>query len=164
MEDPTPPGTLRPTTLEQADVYLCGAMTAVSWFDARKWRKYAAIALGNAGLKVLDPCDRDFTGKQMENMETIVHLDLADIGRSKAILVNGNVPSWGSAMEVVHATAGKKLVVTIFDGYVEDVAMDADVHKPTISPWLVYFSDLVVPTVDEACDYLINKLTVKETT
>ena len=161
MEEPTH---LRPVDLEQADVYFCGAMTDVSWMDARKWRKYAAIALRNAGLKTLDPTDRDFSGKQIENRETIVHLDLADIGRSRALLVNGNHPSWGSAMELIHAAAGKKLVVTWVDGYDDRVEGERDVHAPRVSPWLVYYSDIVVPALDLAIDELITRLAGTPTT
>lgn len=68
---------------------------------------------------------RDYRGKESENVAAIVEGDLADIANCDAVLAYCWQPSYGTAMEIRHAAAERKIPVHV-------------VATPPISPWLAY--------------------------
>lgn len=111
-------------------VYLGGPIFGMMDNDCKSWRKYSRAFLGQFGIGVIDPMERDYrqlcpnTGPLIQ--EVIVEPDLRDLGRADALLVNAVVPSWGTAMEVYHywTICRRKTVVAV-------------VPPGVVSPWLV---------------------------
>lgn len=122
-------------------VYLCGGIQGLSDAEAATWRETTKRLLN---VLVLDPLRRDYRGKEAGNAAEIVTNDLADISDCDVLLVNGSQPSWGTAMEIVYAAVGNKAIVVFGAG-----------ECP--SPWLVYHAKELLPTVEEACDYINNQ-------
>ncbi len=94
---------------------------------------------------------RDYRGREDDCSNEIVEDDLADIRNSRYILVNATVPSWGTAMEVRAASE-------LGPGpYLFDPFIIAFTDKTSVSPWLRYHTNVIVNTVEEACN-IINKI------
>lgn len=119
-------------------VYLAGPIFGKSDEDCMAWR---GEARGLLKAHVLDPMDRDYRGREDENVAAIVEGDKRDIDSCDVLLVNAlHGPSWGTAMEVLYARdAGKRVVV---------------VGDPPVSPWLRHHSVIVVPRLDTACSII----------
>jgi nucleoside 2-deoxyribosyltransferase len=124
-------------------VYLCGGINGLTDAECKNWRSQAALLL--PGINVLDPMTRDYRGKEAENFKAIVDGDLSDITMSDIILVKGDRPSWGTAMEIVYAHQLQKLVVVF--GVVE-----------SCSPWLRYHAQALFQTIEESCQYIMDQL------
>ena len=116
-------------------IYLCGAINGCSDQEAKGWREYAKIKLGN--YNILDPMRRDFRGIEDANVENIVAGDYEDIYDSDIILVAADKPSWGTAMEIHQAYMQNKVIITVCS-------------QERISPWLRYHSTAIYKTLDEA--------------
>jgi len=116
-------------------VYVSGAITWVEKASAR-WRKQWLRKLEESDFKVFDPLLHD--DKQLESqVNTIVRRDIRRILTSDVVLVNGNYPSWGSAMEVIYSRIFGTKVYTVYD-------------KPKEAPvWLTYHSDRVFKSLDD---------------
>ena len=128
----------RPTT-----VYLCGPINGKSDEECNGWRSRAKRLLGDS-VRVLDPMDRDFRGNEDLNVGEIVIGDLRDIGESDILLVNSEVPSWGTAMEVRTAFVDGKTVV-------------AFMASKKRSPWLRWHTAAICDTVEEACGLIVKE-------
>lgn len=124
-------------------VYLCGPINGKSDEECNGWRSRAKHLLGDA-VRVLDPMDRDFRGKEDLNVDEIVLGDLRDIGESDIILVNSESPSWGTAMEVRAAFVDGKTVV-------------AFMSSQRRSPWLRWHTAAICDTVEEACGRILKE-------
>lgn len=114
--------------------------------------------------KCLDPMRRDYRGvSQSERsgsyaangeketmpwwvVKEIVELDKIDITRCDVVLANmlPDKTKTGSNMEIIYAWMLGKLVVIVHDP-----------NKP-ISPWHRYHAQKIVPTLEEALDYIKN--------
>ena len=88
--------------------------------------------------------DRDYRGRELEQhiADEIVEQDKADIESSDTVLVYFDRPSVGTAMEIYFAKMLRKFIVVV------------DVSGAPLSPWLVYHSDRIVKTLDEAIELL----------
>jgi hypothetical protein len=117
--------------------YLCGGINGLNDADCRDWREVAKSILKT---ETLDPMRRDYRGIEDSNVGDIVSGDLEDIGRSIFAVVNATKPSWGTAMEVreLHVQ-GKRIAAFIGD-------------TKRVSPWLRYHCDVLLPTVEDACE------------
>lgn len=115
-------------------VYLAGPINGCDDSQANDWRTEAKKWI----LSYRDPMDRDYRGKEDENVAAIVHGDMNDIRGCDAILANCPFPSVGTSMEILYAKhcLGKR-VVTI-------VPKDA-----RISPWLHHHSDAIVNSLED---------------
>lgn len=117
-------------------LYLAGAINGMSDEEANGWRTEAKAALGEL-YNILDPMARDYRGAEAKNVDEIVHGDLADIEASHVLLIRADRPSWGTGAEVPLAFyAGKRNIAW---GVGERV-----------SPWLLYHTAAVVPTLADA--------------
>jgi nucleoside 2-deoxyribosyltransferase len=123
--------------------YLAGAILGQSDAECREWRKDAAKALAEIGVEALDPLRRDFRGVEVENMSVIIDANIADIEASDIVLVKGNIPSWGTAMEIVYAYGMDKFIVVWGVGDV-------------ISPWLKFHTDAQEKTMELALARIVE--------
>lgn len=121
-------------------VYLGGPINGCTDEEANGWRTEAKRLLEGLAHTCVDPMRRDYRGREMEPgvAEEIVDGDKRDIDSCDLILMNCPKPSVGSSMEVLYAWERDKRVVVV---HPED-------DKP--SPWLVYHSDAIYPSVREA--------------
>lgn len=124
-------------------VYLCGPINGKTDEECNGWRSRAKELLGDA-VRVLDPMDRDFRGKEDLNVGEIVLGDLRDISKSDIILVNSESPSWGTAMEVREAFVSDKTVV-------------AFMASQRRSSWLRWHTATICDTVEEACGLIVKE-------
>ena len=120
-------------------IYLAGAIGGLTFEEANSWRKEAYDALSSD--HVLNPMRRDFTKNPSASMNEIITLDKYDIDRADILLVNGNIPSWGTAMEVLHAWNKGKIIVTF-------------ASDPASPVWLAYHSTKIFNSLSEAIIYI----------
>jgi len=107
--------------------------------ECRDWREFVKRRLR---CRTLDPMIRDYRDNLMDGMLDMVLNDKADIDASDAILVNFVKPSVGTSMEVLYGWERGKTIVLI-------APSDA-----VISPWLIYHSHYVFPSVEEAVAFM----------
>ena len=132
-------------TIERKIVYLSGPIMDEHEGTARRWRTVAKERL-QAYFGLLDPMRRQFVDRQVDSANEIVEFDLQDIRDCDIVLVNYCKPSIGTSMEVFYAAHDLgKFVVTFSPFAFRDC-----------SPWMVRFSTKILPTVEEACQYLIR--------
>jgi len=123
----------------QKTIYLCGGINGLSDSDSMDWREATKVALSGK-FTFLDPMRRDYRGKEDDNVAEIVAGDLADIAASDIILVAGDRPSWGTAMECFHGASIGKRVATVCGG--------------RVSPWLRHHSEVICPSFQAAWEVL----------
>jgi hypothetical protein len=119
-------------------VYLAGPINGCSDDECKDWRRYATAEIG-AG-NVFDPMVRDYRGREGEPgiAQAIVEQDKADIFNATDVLVYFDRPSVGTSMEVLHAwQIGRRVWV-------------ANLSGKAPSPWLVYHSRCISPSLPEA--------------
>jgi nucleoside 2-deoxyribosyltransferase len=108
-------------------IYLAGPINGCTDAEAHGWRTILKQHLrndadftateemlsGSADVLILDPMRRDYRGVALtdELRQKLVYDDLADIARSDIIVVNCSRPSWGTAMEIVHAAQMGKTIL-----------------------------------------------------
>ena len=117
---------------ERRPVYLAGPIFGCTDEACMRWRQEARHIVGS----VLDPMVRDYRGQEATNAEAIVRGDLADIASCRAVLVNAERASWGTAMEIVYATMFRIPVVAFCSG--------------PVSPWLQVHANAVYASQDDA--------------
>jgi len=80
-------------------VYLCGPIRGRTDAECYGWREIAKEAFPDA----TDPMRRDYRGVESLNINNIVTKDKEDIRKADIVLANCEVPSWGTAMEILYA-------------------------------------------------------------
>jgi hypothetical protein len=128
-------------------IYLAGPINGCNDDEANGWRDKFMHRLPRCGF--LDPMVRDYRGREDECVQEIVEGDKADIGESDVFLAYCWQSSWGTAMEILHAYnlfrfQPKRLhsvVLVIPEG-------------TRISPWQRYHSDVIVPTLELAAQWI----------
>ena len=93
------------------------------------------------GHEILDPMKKDYRGVTDEKFREIVERDKALIDRCDVLLVNHSKPSVGTSMEILYAWEKGKEVILIS----EDEAL---------SPWLLYHSNKVFHSLEDAIVHL----------
>ena len=126
-------------------IYLCGGINNLSDSECKDWREAVKERLAGK-YEFLDPMRRDYRGREAESVHEIVEGDKVDIDHSDILLVNANKPSWGTAMEIMYAFDFGEDKITTY------IVCDSD--RP--SPWLIYHSDKIFKTFDEAIEFLNN--------
>lgn len=116
-------------------IYLAGPINGCTDDEANSWRDLAKREFGAANC--LDPMRRDYRGVELENVDEIVHGDLADIDMSSVVLANCWSPSYGTAMELWYAHTEYKPVVVM-----------SPPDMP-VSPWLAYVASKVTHDLTE---------------
>lgn len=107
-------------------VYLAGPINGCSDSECIDWREQVKLWL-HPDIEVIDPMDRDYRGRELENMEDIIHADKKDIHSSDIILANITKPSAGTSME-------------IFWGWTLGIGTYAFTENDpnSVSPWIAY--------------------------
>lgn len=117
-------------------IYLCGPINGRSTRACKAWREKAKALLGRP---TKDPMDRDYRGKEAENLKILVEKDKEEIRGCIAVLAYVDKPSIGTAMEILYA----------WERNIKVVVVNATGKPP--SPWLAYHADLIVETLEDAC-------------
>jgi hypothetical protein len=99
--------------LAPRSVYLCGGINGLGDAECNGWRAVARDGL--PGVRILDPMDRDYRGREDEFLSEIVKGDKRNILEADVVLVNASRPSWGTAMEVLFAWEQNKPVVAFLE-------------------------------------------------
>lgn len=122
-------------------VYLCGPINGCTDEEAKDWRTYCAEKLNGT---CFDPMVRDYRGRELDPgiAAEIVENDKSDILQCDSLLVYYEKPSVGTSMEVLFA----------YDNGIPAVVVDKS-GKP-LSPWFVYHSSAVFPSLDAAVSFL----------
>lgn len=123
-------------------IYLAGGIFGLTDAQCNDWRDKVMKEL--AGLyKFRNPMVRNYRGKELDPgiVEEIVTLDKKDIRESDIVLVMAQTPSWGTAMEILYAYENGKDVISI-------------VQQGRVSPWVIYHSNSLFLSLDEALEVL----------
>ena len=136
-------------------IYLAGPINACNDKEASDWREYLKTKFNPVHLHsyaklldqyiFIDPMTRDFRGVEGNHTHGIVEGDLRDIEQSDILVANTWQPSFGTAMEIFHAKRlGKHVIIMHPEG--------------PISPWLSYFSNQIVHTLEKLELAIRNRL------
>lgn len=116
-------------------VYLAGAMELVDESHSMEWRADASAYLSDlTSCEAVDPYHYEVS----DSDHSVVNVDKSLIAKCDALLVDGRVPGWGTAMEVYFAWE-KNIPVVVWGIYQEDAPK-----------WLRYHSTLVVKELSAA--------------
>ncbi len=115
-------------------IYVAGAITGHEE-ESYEWRKKWKKQLEDAGFNVFDPYLDGCEGTGL--LRTIVNDDIRRILTRDVLLVNGNIPSWGTALEIGYARQFMCNVYTIYS---------SDTKIPI---WLEYHSSRVFSSLEE---------------
>ena len=134
-------------------VYLAGAIDHVTPEFACGWRKQARTKLRAAGFEIGDPTEgKDLyayqAGKKIYTKtqagEEIVMPDMVKINDSDIILAEmsrDDIPYHGTSMELVYGHLLSKIVI---------------VWGGCRAAWVIYHSEEIMESLDEAIDYIIR--------
>jgi len=106
-------------------IYLAGPINGCTDEECIDWRDQVKL-ICHPDIQIFDPMDRDYRGKEKNNLIDIVHGDKEDIHACDAVIANVNKPSWGTGMEIFWAW-------TL--GIPTHAFMD---DKSKASPWIEY--------------------------
>ena len=124
-------------------IYLSGPIMDEHEGSAREWRNTAKGLLKDS-FRILDPMRRKFVDRQVDSANEIVEFDPQDVRDADIILVNYNKASIGTAMEIFYAAHDQgKFVITFSPFSFRDC-----------SPWIVRFSTKILPSLEDACQYI----------
>lgn len=124
-------------------IYLSGPIMDEHEGVARAWRQKATELLSEQ-FHLLDPMRRNFKDREVDSANEIVEFDLQDVRDADIILVNYNKPSIGTSMEVFYAAHDLKKFVVGFSPF----------SFKDSSPWMVRYCTKILPTLEDACDYI----------
>jgi len=126
-------------------IYLCGPIMDEHEGQARAWRNRAKELLAHDFI-LLDPMRRNFKDREVDSANEIVDFDLQDVRECDIILVNYNKASIGTAMEVFYASHDLGKFVVAFSPF----------SFKDSSPWMVRFCTKILPSLDEATQYILE--------
>ena len=124
-------------------IYLCGPIMDQSPEDAKDWRTRAKERLAGQFI-LLDPLRRNFRDNEIASANEIVEFDLQDVRDADLLLVNYCKPSIGTAMETFYAAHEEGKFVIAF----------SPLGFEHCSPWMIKFCTKILPSLDEALDYI----------
>jgi len=130
--------------MEKKVVYLSGPIMDEHEGEARRWRETAKALLSDH-FAILDPMRRNFKDREVDSANEIVEFDLQDVRDCDIILVNYSKASIGTAMEVFFAAHDLGKFVVSFSPF----------EFKECSPWMVRFSTKILPSLEQACEYLV---------
>jgi nucleoside 2-deoxyribosyltransferase len=126
-------------------IYLCGPIMDEVEGHARAWRQMAQKKL-KSRFVLLDPMRRNFKDREVDSANEIVEFDLQDVRDADIVLVNYNKPSIGTAMEVFYASHNLNKFVVGFSPFT----------FKDCNPWMVRFCTKILPSLEEAIDYILE--------
>jgi nucleoside 2-deoxyribosyltransferase len=124
-------------------IYLCGPIMDEHEGEARAWRETAMEALQEDFI-LLNPMRRNFKDREVDSANEIVDFDLQDIRDADILLVNYCKNSIGTAMEVFYASHDLGKFVVAFSPF----------DFKDCNPWMIKFSTKILPTLEEAIEYI----------
>ncbi len=125
------------------NIYLCGPIHDCDGPEIKDWRTRAKERLAGRFI-LLDPIRRNFRDSEIDSANEIVDFDLQDIRDADLILVNYAKPSIGTAMEVFYAAHDLGKFVVAFSPFPYEKC----------SPWMVRFTTKILPSLNDALDYI----------
>jgi nucleoside 2-deoxyribosyltransferase len=134
---------MAPTTPAKKKIYLCGPIMDEIDGQARAWRSIATKKLGREFL-ILDPMRRNFKDREVDSANEIVEFDLQDVRDADIVLVNYSKNSIGTSMEVFFASHNLGKFVIAFSPFT----------FKDCSPWMVRFCTKILPTLEDAVQYI----------
>lgn len=126
-------------------IYLSGPIMDESQGVARQWREKAKTLLGGP-FRLLDPMRRQFTDREVDSANEIVEFDLQDVRDADILLVNYGKASIGTSMEVFYGAHDLGKFVVAFSPF----------PFKECSPWMVRYCTKILPSLEEACRYIIT--------
>ncbi len=124
-------------------IYLSGPIMDEHPDLAATWRARAKEALRDHFI-LLDPMRRNFKDREVDSANEIVEFDLQDVRDADILLVNYNKSSIGTSMEVFFAAHNLGKFVVAFSPF----------SFQDCSPWMVRYCTKILPSLEEAIDYL----------
>ena len=117
---------------------------------AKTWRERATEQLKN-DFVILDPMRRNFKDREVDSANEIVEFDLQDVRDADMLLVNYNKTSIGTSMEVFYAAHDLGKFIVAFSPY----------PFKECSPWMVRYCTKILPTFEEAVQYIQDNFIVR---
>ncbi|MDA3925110.1 MAG: nucleoside 2-deoxyribosyltransferase, partial [Kiritimatiellae bacterium] len=130
--------------------YLSGPIMDENPELAKTWRERATEQL-KSNFVILDPMRRNFKDREVDSANEIVEFDLQDVRESDILLVNYNKTSIGTSMEVFYAAHDLGKFIVAFSPY----------PFKECSPWMVRYCTKILPSFEEAIQYIQNNFIVK---
>ena len=124
-------------------IYLCGPIMDEHAGLARAWRETAKKLLAKNFI-LLDPMRRNFKDREVDSANEIVEFDLQDVRDADILLVNYNKPSIGTAMEVFYGAHDLGKFIVAFSPF----------SFQDCSPWMVKYCTKILPSLEEAVQYI----------
>ncbi len=112
---------------------------------ARAWRDNAKKLLSEK-FRLLDPMRRKFKDREVDSANEIVEFDLQDVRDADILLVNYSKASIGTSMEIFYAAHDLGRFVVAFSPF----------EFKECSPWMVRYSTKILPSLEEACQYILT--------
>jgi nucleoside 2-deoxyribosyltransferase len=134
---------MAPTAPAKKKIYLCGPIMDEVDGQARAWRSLATKKLSKEFL-ILDPMRRNFKDREVDSANEIVEFDLQDVRDADIVLVNYSKNSIGTSMEVFFASHNLGKFVIAFSPF----------SFKDSSPWMVRFCTKILPTLEDAIQYI----------
>jgi len=135
---------------ELKKIYLSGPIMDENPELAKTWRERATEQL-QANFVILDPMRRNFKDREVDSANEIVEFDLQDVREADILLVNYNKTSIGTSMEVFYAAHDLGKFVVAFSPF----------EFKECSPWMVRYCTKILPSYEEAVQYIQDNFVVK---
>ena len=135
---------------EQKKIYLSGPIMDENPELAKTWRARATEQLED-DFVILDPMRRNFKDREVDSANEIVEFDLQDVRDADMLLVNYNKTSIGTSMEVFYAAHDLGKFIVAFSPY----------PFKECSPWMVRYCTKILPTFEEALQYIQDNFIVR---
>jgi len=129
--------------IERKKIYLSGPIMDENPELAKTWRERAAEQFKNDFI-VLDPMRRNFKDREVDSANEIVEFDLQDVRDADILMVNYNKTSIGTSMEVFYAAHDLGKFIVAFSPY----------PFKECSPWMVRYCTKILPSFEEAAEYI----------
>lgn len=126
-------------------IYLSGPIMDEHEGTARAWRDDAKKIL-SPKFRLLDPMRRNFKDREVDSANEIVEFDLQDVRDADILLVNYSKASIGTSMEIFYAAHDLGRFVVSFSPF----------EFKECSPWMVRYSTKILPSLEEACHYILT--------
>jgi len=126
-------------------IYLSGPIMDEHEGTARAWRDNAKKLLSEK-FRLLDPMRRKFKDREVDSANEIVEFDLQDVRDADILLVNYSKASIGTSMEIFYAAHDLGRFVVAFSPF----------EFKECSPWMVRYSTKILPSLEEACQYILT--------
>ena len=124
-------------------IYLSGPIMDENHSAATTWRDVAKQELSKDFI-LLDPMRRNFKDREVDSANEIVEFDLQDVRDADILLVNYNKASIGTAMEVFYAAHDLGKFIVAFSPF----------SFQDCSPWMVKYCTKILPSLEEAVEYI----------